>query len=267
MTRIFEALRKSRTLRPHPEPPSSEVGPMHAGIAGAAALAVRSPSHADPARWGLVPHPFEGVLDLPDDVVREMTALHMTLEASVPARPWRVVMLTSAHPGEGTSTVAAQLAAVLARDGQQRVLLMDLNARRPSRFIEARAARVAAGAVDERGGRSGAGGPLVLDLLPVPEGVRAAGVIPAGTARDWLDALGPRYDWIILDGPAVLEAPDAPALAALADGVVVVIEAGRIKRPVLHRATDLLRKARAPLIGSVLNRRRLEIPEFLYRRI
>jgi Mrp family chromosome partitioning ATPase len=46
-----------------------------------------------------------------------------------------------------------------------------------------------------------------------------------------------------------------------------VIEAGRTKRPVLHRATDLLRNARAQLIGSVLNRRRLEVPEFLYRRI
>jgi Mrp family chromosome partitioning ATPase len=97
--------------------------------------------------------------------------------------------------------------------------------------------------------------------------VRRSGVIPASAAREWIDALASRYDWIVLDGPPLLEAPDAASLAAVADGVVVVIESGRTKRPLIHRATDLLRKARANTIGSVLNRRRHEIPEFLYRRI
>ena len=65
----------------------------------------------------------------------------------------------------------------------------------------------------------------------------------------------------------MLESPDASALGALADGVVLVVQAGRTKRPVLTRAADLLRKAGARVLGSVLNRRVLEIPEFIYRRI
>ena len=75
------------------------------------------------------------------------------------------------------------------------------------------------------------------------------------------------YDWIVMDGPPVLFASDAAALGAIADGVVIVVEAGRTKKPVLSRAVDLLRKAGARILGSVLNRRRLEIPEFIYRRI
>ena len=82
-----------------------------------------------------------------------------------------------------------------------------------------------------------------------------------------LDAARPRYDWIVIDGPPVLESPDAAMLAAVADGVVLVVQAGRTKRPVLTRSVDLLRKAGGRVLGIVLNRRRLEIPEFIYRRI
>ena len=47
----------------------------------------------------------------------------------------------------------------------------------------------------------------------------------------------------------------------------MVVQAGRTKRPVLSRSVDLLRKAGARVLGTVLNRRRLEIPGFIYRRI
>jgi Mrp family chromosome partitioning ATPase len=53
----------------------------------------------------------------------------------------------------------------------------------------------------------------------------------------------------------------------VAEGVVVVVQAGRTKRPVLARSIELLRKAGGRVLGTVLNRRRLEIPGFIYRRI
>jgi Mrp family chromosome partitioning ATPase len=56
-------------------------------------------------------------------------------------------------------------------------------------------------------------------------------------------------------------------VAPLADGVVLVVRSGHTKRPVVSRAVDLLRKSGARVVGTVLNRRRLEIPGFLYRRI
>ncbi|MBI3538877.1 MAG: chromosome partitioning protein, partial [Candidatus Eisenbacteria bacterium] len=68
-------------------------------------------------------------------------------------------------------------------------------------------------------------------------------------------------------GPAILESPEATDFATLADGVVLVVRAGHTKRPVVARAVDLLRKSGARVLGTVLNRRRLEIPDFLYRRI
>jgi Mrp family chromosome partitioning ATPase len=264
MTRIFEALKKSRISHPPVAAPATPIPSVRAHAAGAVSAATPIPS---PERLGLVPRLWEGSLDLPEDVAREMTALRMTLETAVAARAPRTVMFTSAQSGEGTSTVAAQFAAGLAGDPRQRVLLMDLNARRPSPFIEGAARAGESVTPGVRPIHAGAGGPHRLDVVPLPERAREAGVVSAPAAREWIESMSDRYDWIVLDGPAVLEAPDAPPLASIADGVVIVVEAGRTKRPVLHRAIDLLRNARANLIGSVLNRRRLEIPEFLYRRI
>jgi Mrp family chromosome partitioning ATPase len=51
------------------------------------------------------------------------------------------------------------------------------------------------------------------------------------------------------------------------DGVVLVVHAGRAKRPVVTRAVDMLRKSGGRVLGTVLNRRVHEIPGFIYRRI
>lgn len=272
MTRIFEALKKSRVPRisvPSPaalQPLRSKVataGLSGGGLATAAmAAAGRVQTTSDTYLHELTPRPFSGLLDLSEEVVREMTAVRMTVEAAFSGRLPRTVMFMSAQRGEGTSTVALQFAAATARDTRQRVLLMDLHARRPSPFAD--------GARPQRQGVQRFDGPdedTRIDVLPVPESARRSGVIAAPAARDWVEAVANRYDWVVLDGPPLLEAPDAAALAAVAEGVILVIEAGRTKRPVIHRATDLLRKARANTMGSVLNRRRLEIPGFLYRRI
>ena len=103
--------------------------------------------------------------------------------------------------------------------------------------------------------------------MPLPESARRARLLPVETAQASLQAVAGGYDWIVLDGPPALESPDAAPLGAMADGVVIVVRAGRTKRPVLSRSVDLLRRAGGRMLGIVLNRRRLEIPEFIYRRI
>ncbi len=253
MTRIFDALRKAQTsgsapgspLVPHPEPVPA---------------ALPRPGRPAPLRGegGIAPRPLvlpPGVsAELPEDVVREMTTLRVSVEAALMERVPRVLILVSSQSGEGTSTVAMQFALTLAQDSRIRTLLVDLHARRPAHPALP---------------QSGADGTVLahLDVLPLAELYRSAGAIPPAEARAALEAYGSAYDWLVLDGPPVLESPDAATLAAIADGVVIVVQAHRTKRPVLARAADLLRKAGSRVLGSVLNRRRLEIPEFIYRRI
>jgi Mrp family chromosome partitioning ATPase len=264
MTRIFDALKKAEASRPGavpvaPKPQPAQPAPMPASV-------LRGPSTPGSSRAARAERtPISRAIvaaALPEEIQREMSSLRVALESALDERGPRVVAFFSAQGGEGTSTVAAQFVIGLATDPHLRVLFMDVQAHRPA--IGASQGPLAGlflvpDGTDARG-RS-------LDLMPVPDVARAAGLFAAADARALLDQVGDAYDWIVMDGPPVLFASDAAALGAVADGVVLVVEAGRTKKPVLTRAVDLLRKAGARVLGSVLNRRRLEIPEFIYRRI
>jgi len=250
MTRIFDALRKSRAVAPAAPPAPEPTPPMHAVAGRAAAAVARLPVD----RGAIVP--LGPCAPVNSATVREMTGLRIHLEAVLGARVPRTLMLVSAQPGEGTSTVALQFAEIVARSAGQRVLLVDANRLHSSPLLLEGRTRAA-----ERSGRGG------LDLFPLADRVSSGGTLAPAAVREALDVIGAGYDWIVVDAPALLESPEAAPLAAIADGTVIVVQAGRTKRPVLSRANDMLRRAGANVLGTVLNRRRLEIPDFIYRRI
>jgi len=247
MTRIFDALRKSQAARePAVMPPAAAVlQPLRPAVA-----AGRTPLELAET----VPLRVESRLD--EDTLREMSALRISLEGAMAARQPRALCFVSAQGGDGTSSVALQFAEALTRDPDLRVLLVDATLRRGSPAIEA-----ARSATREARGRG------ALDLLPLGDRLRGGATVPVASFRALLDHVGAGYDWMIVDGSPLLESPEAAPLAAQLDGVVMVVRSGRSKRPVLHRALDLLRRSGANVLGTVLNRRRLEIPDFIYRRI
>ena len=106
-----------------------------------------------------------------------------------------------------------------------------------------------------------------LGAIPATEESSRNGLVSPAAIRNVLDSALGAFDWVILDGPPVVEAPDAASLAAQVDGVVMVLQAGRAKRPVVARAVEMLRKSGGRVLGTVLNRRIHEIPGFIYRRI
>jgi Mrp family chromosome partitioning ATPase len=131
MTRIFDALRKAQSSAP--PAPAPAPGPS----LGPAAVPPRSTRPAPLRAEGrIAPRPVvlpPGVsAELPEDVVREMTTLRVSLEASLPERAPRIVMMTSSQGGEGTSTVLMQFGLTLAQDSRIRTLIVDLHARRPA---------------------------------------------------------------------------------------------------------------------------------------
>jgi Mrp family chromosome partitioning ATPase len=303
MSRIFDALRKGKVGKstptpavpgtphppgsqpvspfaaafpapvPHPaappvSPPPAPVRPAAASGYPASAVARAMEPRSEPTpRWHQAVESLDTIPHLPEDVQRQMNALRVGIESAIGERSPRVVLLLASHPGEGTSTVAVQLAVTLAHDARQRVLLVDLNVVRPSlgtgpgwlAALMPNSTRFVRGSEDESG--------VQLDVLPVPDEARQAGLFVPAMAREMIESMAPRYDWILLDSPPALETPEAASLGTLADGVVVVIQAGRTKQPVVTRTVDLLRKAGARILGTVLNRRRLEIPGFIYRRL
>jgi Mrp family chromosome partitioning ATPase len=220
-----------------------------------AAPAAAAPAVAAPVEPGALPRiDVAPAAPLPDDLRRQMTALRVGLEAALEGRTSRVVMFLGSMGGEGVTTVAAQFAASLAEDDRHPCVLLNAHAARP-------AARPTRATPLPRGGPSERA-PGTIRVVALGDGARG----PAGV-RSTLTALTSQFEWVVVDGPPVLEAPESVDLAPLVDGVVLVVRSGHTKRPVAIRAAEMLRKSGVRLVGCVLNRRRLEIPDFIYRRI
>jgi polysaccharide biosynthesis transport protein len=169
----------------------------------------------------------------------------------------QVVAVTSAGPGEGKSTVAANLALALAQKGGA-VLLLDTDLRRPVQhqmFGLDRApglADVLVGDISVHAAVRNARGSL--DVLTCGTKAPNPTELLAGTAfADLLADVRERYDAIVIDTPPILAVTDAGVVAHVADGLMVVARAGVTDRFALSWGVEQLRKMRAPLLGLVLN--------------
>jgi capsular exopolysaccharide synthesis family protein len=189
--------------------------------------------------------------------VEAFRKLRTNLQFLASGRPHRVVVVTSAAIGEGKSTTACNLALALA-DAGSRVLLVDLNLRRPQvdRYL---GLAPGAGVVNVLAGRIAVrhavlrwieGGLDVLPAGPVP--FNPSELLASRATGALLDEVRQRYDFVILDAPALLPVTDAAAVAARADGVVLVVRHGRTSEEQVAAAVSTLDAVNAPLLGVAL---------------
>lgn len=185
--------------------------------------------------------------------------LRNNLHYATPDVPLRRLLVTSAGPGEGKSTTAANLAIAMAQ-GERSVLLVEGDLRRPSVHTLFRQAST-----------PGLSSYLVGDALLAAVLLKTAvanlsvvvsGPIPPNPAEllasrrmhEFLDAVSERFDIVILDSPPALATSDACAIAPHVDGVLLVVDSGRTPHVALRRARERLEAVRGRIIGAVLNR-------------
>lgn len=175
-------------------------------------------------------------------------------------RALRVLMITSAGPGEGKSTVAANLAAALAQAGQ-RVVLVDADLRRASvqrLFKMSNSAGLTDSLIQDGGSLNGSLRPTRVEHLQL----LMSGALPPNPAEllasdrvgVLLKQLQEQVDIVVLDTPPCLVVTDAVALSKRADGVLVVVEAGKTRRAAMEQTLKTLRQVGAPVLGTVLNK-------------
>lgn len=150
----------------------------------------------------------------------------------------RVVVVASAQKGDGRSTTALHLARALARGLGRRVLLVDGCSGASSTAGTGLASTL--GVSDNAVCRIAGGGAHFAVM-----GGRASNLL-----RDFAE-LRARYDWIVVDTPALGDSADAALLGRGADGVLLVVRAAETRREKLSVALDAL--VDAPLVGCVLN--------------
>lgn len=172
--------------------------------------------------------------------------------------PPRSIVVTSSAPGEGKSTVSANLARVMARAGQP-TLLIDADLRRPKVAEEF--------GVDGSVGLSQLlAGAVMLDAAVQPTSTPMLSLLPAGQVppnpsellgsrrmKELIEELSGQF-FIIVDAPPVLAVTDAQLLSRHTDGAILVAVPGRSRSIAVSRAIESLRSIGGKVYGIVLNR-------------
>lgn len=173
--------------------------------------------------------------------------------------PPRIIVVTSSVPGEGKSSVTANLAVTIAASGK-RVVVVDGDLRRPV-VTNMFGLVPGAGVTDVLSGQA-----ELEDVLQVwgqvPNlAVLGAGRVPPNPSEllgskamtDMLQTLA-EHATVLIDAPPLLPVTDAAILSKVADGAMVVIHAGKTTVDAIDKALGNLSKVNAHILGAILNR-------------
>jgi capsular exopolysaccharide synthesis family protein len=183
-------------------------------------------------------------------------------------RRYRSILMTSASPGEGKSTTAANFAIAHAEQGA-RTLLIDGDLRRPSvhrRFKLPSGAGLSEVLNREIAWRDAVVQTALPELAILPAGApsrRASDLIGRGLT-EILDQAGREYDLVVLDAPPLLGFSEPLQMATAVDGVVIVVRAGQTERKAVRSVVASLQRLRANVIGVVLNGVHKEMSDSYY---
>jgi succinoglycan biosynthesis transport protein ExoP len=178
------------------------------------------------------------------------------------------ILVTSAQPGEGKTTVAVNLAFSLAQLGQP-VLLIDADMRRPSiqKYFPQRGSRLSAylggqGAWQEMVYPTSVSRLYVLHCGPVPE--NPSELLSSDRMRALIQESMATYRFVILDSPPLLNRADSRILGSMVGATILVIKGGDTPRQVVQYAESQARSVGTNLIGVVLNNLDSSLNDYSY---
>jgi polysaccharide biosynthesis transport protein len=186
-------------------------------------------------------------------------SLRTTILLSRAGTPPQVILISSAKPSEGKTSITTLESIVFALNGA-RVLLIDSDLRRPSVHLRFRIANKV-GLTSVLTGKAGVEEAIVpvtalpsLHILPAgPIAPMPAELLGSLQMQRMVESLRASYDFILIDTPPVLTVTDAAVLVSVSDGVVLVLRYGQATRNVVARASEILLRSGAHLLGVVLN--------------
>jgi capsular exopolysaccharide synthesis family protein len=183
--------------------------------------------------------------------------------------PKKIIMVTSSVPGEGKSTVSANLAVMQAR--LRRTLLIDADLRRPMQAKRMGLSRGLPGLAEYVSGAKPLSecvhqlGDSKLWLMPAGQRLpNAMELFSTESFRESLHALQRDFDQIVLDCPPVRPVSDAAILGRLCTGVVFVVAANQTPAPLVRLALKRLGETGARIFGVVLNQYDVKHAEAYY---
>lgn len=201
--------------------------------------------------------------------VEEYRTLRTAIELIGQGRDAKTMLVTSPGPGEGKSTVVANLGLLFWESGRN-VLLLDCDLRVPTlhRTFGLRNSKgitdLLVGSADPETVES----QVAEGFAVVPRGVATpnpAILLRSLAFRQALAFYRERADIVLIDSSPLLAVSDAIQMVPAADVVLLVVQTGRTKRRDILKAKKLLAAARANLLGVILNKVEPKDGHYYYR--
>jgi polysaccharide biosynthesis transport protein len=199
-----------------------------------------------------------------------LQALYASIMLSWPNNPPQTLLIVSALPGEGKTTVALNLSCVLAQHANTCLVDADLRKGRVARAFNLSSGQ---GLGDVLGGQA----TIEASVLEVP-GISNLSILPAGRSKgnfgqlvcsekmeETVSRLRERFGFIVIDSAPILPFVDSRALSTLVDAVVLVGRAGVTTRKAMRRSVELISEVHgAPILQIVLNAASVGTDDYKY---
>ncbi len=201
----------------------------------------------------------------------EMIQLYQAVSSILPNENRNIIQFFGSQLREGTSTVAREFASTLALTLGKNVLLLDADPDFPSHHLvfNITIENDIKGVVKDNM-------PLIDALYRVEESSLFVSVMSIKSPYNpdlfysskidkvW-EELTKRFDTVIIDSPPANISPIGFSICKTVDGVILVVEAERVRWPVIMSVKDRVMRNGGNILGVVFNKRRFYIPGWIYR--
>jgi capsular exopolysaccharide synthesis family protein len=185
----------------------------------------------------------------------------------------KVVVFAGIDHGSGCSQICVSVAETLSSSAQRPVCLLEANFRSPAlaNIFETTHHRGLTNALRVEGPVDSFAEPLSHEHLWLISSGNLTGdsadLLTTERFRETITELRKTFDFVIVDAPPLSLYADAISVGQLADGLVLVLEAGASRREAATDVAAKLRSLNIPILAAVLNKREFPIPEPIYRRL
>lgn len=191
-------------------------------------------------------------------ITEQYRQIRTSIQFSSVDKTIKSIMLASAQSGEGKSTTASNLAIVLAQQGNQ-VLLVDADLRKPSIHYAFRVSNIDGLTnvlTKEVELDSAIKQTDIHNLSLLTSGSKPPNpseILSSNSMETLMGRLKEMFDFVIYDTPPALAVTDSQVLANKCDGVILVVASGKTNKDLALKSLDVLKQARAHILGAVVN--------------